>query len=175
MKECNLMNAEFAKALIYAGPQNHAVGLVVNSEERSGLNLQFMIKLLHNLKIEPKHIVLIATHGDSLLPKPLPKDLRRRCEMRWERFQSCASELERFVGLLRQIENRFIVVENPQVCERTIIMEQLFRHIESIAEHPMTNDTFHKTSEWWSRQTAQQMKEERAVKEAKDNLFGLQI
>ena len=84
MKECDLMNTEFAKAHIYAGPEIHAVGLVVNIQERSSLQLQLMIGLLHELKIDMKHVVIIFTHGDSLLSKPPPTDLIRRCELRCE-------------------------------------------------------------------------------------------
>ena len=174
MKECDLMNTEFAKALIYAGPEIHAVGLVVNIQERSSLQLQLMIGLLHELKIDMKHVVIIFTHGDSLLSKPTPTDLRRRCELRCELLPQHVQGLQCMTKLLKDVENRFIVVENLQVRERNIIMEQLFRHIDSIAVHPMTNNTFHKSLEWWNKLTAKCKKEERELKDAKDRLLTLQ-
>lgn len=174
MKECDLMNTEFSKAVIYAGPAIHAVGLVINIQERSSLKLQLMIRLLRKLKIDLKHIVLIATHGDALLPEPFPEDLRRRCKMRCDRLLLDVQGLECMAKLLRDIENRFIVVENSQLCERSIILEQLFRYIESIAAHPMTNDTFHKALEWWNNQTVKHMKEEGEINEARNRLLRLQ-
>ena len=165
------MNTEFSKALISAGPRIHAVGLVVNVNEGSNLKLKLMIRLLHELKIDMKHIVIIVTHGDSLLPKPLPQEVGMRCKLRCERLegQKC------LMKLLSDVQNRYTVVENTRISERNIIIEQLFGHIASIAESPMTNDTFQKTLEWWKEQTANRMKQEQAVKEAKDRLLHLKL
>ena len=165
------MNTEFSKALISAGPRIHAVGLVVNVNEGSNLKLKLMIRLLRELKIDMKHIVIIVTHGDSLLPKPLPQEVRMRCKLRCERLegQKCLTKL------LSDVQNRYIVVENTRICERNIIIEQLFGHIASIAESPMTNDTFQRTLEWWKEQTAKRMKQEQAVRETKDKLLHLKL
>ena len=165
------MNTEFSKALIFAGPIIHAVGLVVNVNAGSNLKLKLMIRLLRELKIDMKHIVIIVTHGDSLLPKPLPQELKMRCKLRCERLegQKCLTKL------LSNVQNRYIVVENTQISERSIIIEQLFGHIVSIAESPMTNDTFQKTLEWWKEQTAKRMKQEQAVRETKDKLLHLKL
>ena len=165
------MNTEFSKALIFAGPRIHAVGLVVNVNEGSNLKLNLMIRLLRELKIDMKHIVIIVTHGDSLLPKPLPQELRMRYKLRCERLegQNCLTKL------LSNVQNRYIVVENTRICERNIMIEQLFGHIASIAESPMTNDTFQKTLEWWKEQTAKRMKEEQAVREMKDRMLHLKL
>ena len=165
------MKTEFSKALISAGPRIHAVGLVVNINEGSNLKLKLMIRLLRELKIDMKHIVIIVTHGDSLLPKPLPQEVGMRCKLRCERLegQKCLTKL------LSDVQNRYIVVENRQISERNIIIEQLFGHIASIAESPMTNDTFQKTLEWWKEQTAKRMKQEQAVRETKDKLLHLKL
>ena len=165
------MKTEFSKALISAGPRIHAVGLVVNVNEGSNLKLKLMIRLLRELKIDMKHIVIIVTHGDSLLPKPLPQEVGMRCKLRCERLegQKCLTKL------LSDVQNRYIVVENTQISERNIIIEQLFGHIASIAESPMTNDTFQKTLEWWKEQTAKRMKQEQAVRETKDKLLHLKL
>ena len=165
------MNTEFSKALISAGPRIHAVGLVVNINEGSNLKLKLMIRLLRELKIDMKHIVIIVTHGDSLLPKPLPQEVGMRCKLRCERLegQKCLAKL------LSDVQNRYIVVENTRICERNIMIEQLFGHIASIAESPMTNDTFQKTLEWWKEQTAKRMKQEQTVRETKDKLLHLKL
>ena len=165
------MKTEFSKALISAGPRIHAVGLVVNINEGSNLKLKLMIRLLRELKIDMKHIVIIVTHGDSLLPKPLPQEVGMRCKLRCERLegQKCLTKL------LSDVQNRYIVVENTRICERNIMIEQLFGHIASIAESPMTNDTFQKTLEWWKEQTAKRMKQEQAVRETKDKLLHLKL
>ena len=165
------MNTEFSKALIFAGPRIHAVGLVVNVNEGSNLKLNLMIRLLRELKIDMKHIVIIVTHGDSLLPKPLPQELRMRYKLRCERLEghNCLTKL------LSNVQNRYIVVENTQICERNFIIGQLLGHIASIAQSPMTNDTFKENREWWEEQTAKRMKEEQEVSKAKDELLHLKL
>ena len=147
------------------------MGLVINVNEGSNLKLNLMIRLLRELKIDMKHIVIIVTHGDSLLPKPLPQEVGMRCKLRCKRLegQKCLTKL------LSDVQNRYIVVENTQISERNIIIEQLFGHIASIAESPMTNDTFQKTLEWWKEQTAKRMKQEQAVRETKDKLLHLKL
>ena len=165
------MNTEFSKALISAGPRIHAVGLVVNINEGSNLKLKLMIRLLRELNIDMKHIVMIATHGDSLLPKPLPQEARMRCKLRCERLE----EQKFLTKLLSDVQNRYIVVENTRICERSIIIEQLFGHIASIAKSPMTNDTFQKTLEWWKGQTAERTKQEQEVREMKVRVHHLNL
>ena len=64
------MNAEFVKALLAAGPKIHAIGLVINVDERFSFNIQSMIGLLRELKIDLKHVLVIFTRGDTLLQNP---------------------------------------------------------------------------------------------------------
>lgn len=168
------MNAEFVKALIAAGPEIHAVGLVVNIEERLSLNIQLMICLLRELKIDMKHVLVIFTHGDSLLPTPSSTELKRRCELRCKLLPQQIEGLECLRSLLVNVEERYIVVENLQLCERGIIVEQLFEHIDSIAADPMTNETFCTSLQWWKDRQANREKEESKLKDAKDKLAKLQ-
>ena len=63
-------------------------------------------------------------------------------------------KLECLERLLADSNNRFLVVENQQPCERDIIAHQLFGCIDSIAADPMTNDAFLNSLEWWNEQQA---------------------
>ena len=134
------MNAEFVKALLAAGPEIHAVGLVINLGERSSFNTQSMIGLLHELKIDLKHVVVIFTHGDTLPNNP--GKMEKRCTMRREQLLQHIAKLQCMVRLLAHVKRRFLVVENQQPCERDTIAFQLFGCIDSIAADPMINDTF---------------------------------
>ena len=170
------MNAEFAKALLAAGPEIHAVGLVINVNERSSLNIQSMIGLLHELKIDLKHVVVIFTHGNTLQPQNFPTtmELGERCAMRCELLPKHIEELECLVRLLADVNNRFLVVENQQSSERDTIADQLFGCIDSIAADPMTNDTFRNSLQWWNEQQASRRRKENELRDAKDKLANLQ-
>ena len=138
------MNEEFVKALLAAGPEIHAVGLVVDINKRAGLNIQSMIGLLRELKIDLKHVVVIFTHGDTLLEnlKSTAMELEEKCTMRCELLQQHIMNLQCMVRLLANINDRFLVVENQQPNERDTIAYQLFECIDIIAADPMINDTF---------------------------------
>ena len=172
-KECDQMNAEFVKALLGAGNEIHAVGLVVNIQERSGLQIQLMIGLLHELKVDLKHILVVFTHGDSILPTPPPTDLRKRCEKRYQLVPQHITGLDCLQSLVANVERRYLVVESLQLSERDIIVELLFEHIESMAAHPMTNDIFLNSLQWWNEQQGNRERKERELKEAKDKLAKL--
>ena len=167
------MNAEFVKALLGAGNEIHAVGLVVNIQERSGLQIQLMIGLLHELKVDLKHILIVFTHGDSILPTPPPTDLRKRCEKRYQLVPQHITGLDCLQSLVANVKRRYLVVESLQLSERDIIIEQLFEHIDSMAAHPMTNDTFLNSLQWWNEQQGNREREEKELKEAKDKLAKL--
>ena len=168
------MNAEFVKALLGAGNEIHAVGLVVNIQERSGLQSQLMIGLLHELKVDLKHILVVFTHGNSILPIPPPTDLRERCKKRCQLVPQHIAGLDCLQSLVANIERRYLVVESLQLSERDIIVEQLFGHIESMAAHPMTNDTFRNSLQWWNELQANREREERELEQAKCKLANLQ-
>ena len=174
------MNAEFVKALLAAGPVVHAVGLVINVDERYSLNIQLMIGLLHELKIDLKHVVIIFTHGNTLLQNPTTMKLEERCTKRCQLLPQHIENLECLVRLLADVNNRFLVVENVveneqwQLSERDTIALQLFERIDSIAADPMTNHTFCDSLQWWNEQQARHRREERELTDAKDWLANLQ-
>ena len=76
--------------------------------------------------------------------------------------------------LLADVNHRFLVVENQQPSERDTIAHQLFRCIDSIADDPMTNDTFRNSLQWWNEQQANRKQEEDELRDARDELANLQ-
>ena len=150
------------------------MGLVINVEERSCLNIQSMIGLLRELKINLKHVVVIFTHGDTLLQNPTTMELEERCTKRCELLPQHIKKLECLVRLLADVNHRFLVIENQQPCERDTIAHQLFRCIDSIAADPMTNYTFLDSLEWWNEQQANRRRKEDELRDAKDKLAKLQ-
>lgn len=171
VQECDRLMAEFERAFFLAGPQLHAVGLVLNIGERFSLESQMMIEVLKRLKIDMDHVILVFTHGDSLFEGgELPDNA---FDERYKLLEQLKLEDNLPAGVMKlliEVHKRFVIVEKYQPGEHDKVLDLLLQNVEEIANKPLQNGRFNEERLAWKKS-----KEEREAKERERQLAQEQL
>ena len=176
IQECDRLMAEFERAFFLAGPELHAVGLLLNIGERFSLESQMMIEVLKRLKIDMSHVIIVFTHGDSLFNGGKLPD--NPFEARYQVLEKLKQEENLPLGvmnLLGEVEQRIVIAEKYQPGEHDKVLETLLQKVEEIASNPIRNGRFDEERLAWKNSKKEREEKERERQLAQEQLTSARI